>query len=217
MKLKQLLFVSIISIFLFSCYQDDYYYPEDHNNRIDPYVVDTTDIDTITPVYPVRTGWIRTNFSEDWDDWDIEINDSTSGYVRTNTSNDWDSWEFNIGKFTGTIKTNSSEDWDSWNLVCDGYNIRIKTYFTEDWDYWEIYDYNSDFKLIAKTNFSEDYDNWNIYNDTIDINFRTYMSEDWDYWEIYADSVELATPYYIAASFIPVFTSSINMQGILDE
>jgi len=218
--MKKLLFISIISIFLLSCHNDDMYFQNDdsnHNTRIDTNEQDTTYFDTITPIYPLRIGWIKTNFSEDWDDWDIEINDSISGYIRTNFSEDWDSWIFNVAGISGTIKTNFSEDWDTWNLVCEDYNIRIETNFSDDWDSWKIYDNNNDLQLTARTNFSDDYDNWNIYNDSIDINIKTYTSEDWDYWEVYSDSLNIPTAYFIAASFIPIFTSSINMQGILDE
>jgi len=43
------------------------------------------------------------------------------------------------------------------------------------------------------------------------------MSEDWDYWEIFSDSLNIPTAYFVAASFIPIFTSSINMQGVVNE
>ncbi|MDC0230888.1 hypothetical protein OAK19_02895, partial [Aureispira] len=81
------------------------------------------------------------------------------------------------------------EDWDYWQITGSGVNINIRTYTSEDWDYWEI-------------------------SGDVTGKLKTYTSEDWDYWEINADLSGLTPQTKAAILFIPVFASSIYIQGI---
>ena len=89
----------------------------------------------IEPIYPVNSGGdpfisssfkLRTNTSEDWDDWRFYLGDSTVT-VRTSTSEDWDNWDFSFNWDSGDIRTNTSEDWDYWRLTMSGVDLRIQT------------------------------------------------------------------------------------------
>jgi hypothetical protein len=64
---------------------------------------------------------MRTAFSEDWDNWDIDDdNSSWHADVRTSFSEDWDNWDVYIdGDHALDIQTNFSEDWDSWRVYGD--------------------------------------------------------------------------------------------------
>ena len=218
MKTLNYTFLLLFIILVSSCFENEpYYYPDNYSNnsRTNPNIwTDTVEVDTIDPA--TRVLWLRTYTSENWDYWEIGINDSISGYLKTYTSENWDYWEFEVGEYEGTIRTYTSEDWDNWEFNCEGYDISLQTYFSEDWDNWKIQNANNGFQLRAQTSFSEDWDHWEIFNSVIDLDFYTYTSEDWDYWELYGDISELETPYIIAASFIPIFTSSIYMQEIIE-
>jgi hypothetical protein len=214
--IKILLLLILVST---SCF-NNFISPFDNNHNHPENNDDSLNIDTIiiidTIEYPSADGRLSTYFTEDWDKWEIEFGD-TIGILETNFSEDWDSWNFTINGITGIIRTYYSEDWDNWELSCEGYNIRIKTYFSDDWDRWEISDTDHDVYLSANTYFSDDYDHWEIYNSEIDLEFATYFSEDWDNWELWGDIQSIETPYLIACAFIPIFTSSVYIQGITEE
>jgi len=86
---------------------------------------------------------------------------------------------------------------------------------SEDWDFWEINGNNTD--LVARTWISDNFDYWEIYNDSVYYEIFTWNSEDWDYWEIYADTNYVKTEDLAAVCFIPIFTSSIYIQGRTDK
>ncbi len=71
------------------------------------------------------------------------------------------------------------------NLSMYGQTSKLKTYTSNGWDYWEVDDGK----------------------------FKTYTSEDWDYWEISGNLSNLAPVAKAAVLFIPIFTSSIYIQG----
>ena len=126
-------FILILVIFV-ACENDWFHEPGDgtgRGSRYYPYNTDTLIIDTLEPASYAS---LRTYFSEDWDNWELILNDSVNGRIRTVFSEDWDNWEFEIGEFDGNIRTNFSEDWDNWELTCNGYEISIYTDFSEDWD-----------------------------------------------------------------------------------
>ncbi len=66
---------------------------------------------------------------------------------------------------------------------------KMRTYTSEDWDYWEI-------------------------SGDATATIRTYTSEDWDYWEFSGNLSGLNDAAKMAVLFIPVFTSSIYIQGV---
>ncbi|MBN2663684.1 MAG: hypothetical protein JXR68_08555 [Bacteroidales bacterium] len=220
--MKNILFVITIILF-WSC--TDSYFPNNRTNNAAnrtnpiPYIEDSTTNDTIiidTTTYSVNyIGNLRTWTSNDWDFWEINLFDSLYGQYRTWTSNDWDYWEFYIGNYEGTIRTWTSNDWDYWELNTDSDYYTIRTWTSEDWDFWEIN--SNQTYLAARTWTSNDFDYWEVYNDSVYYKFRTWTAEDWDYWEIYADTNYIYINDLSAACFIPIFTSSIYIQGITEE
>ena len=46
---------------------------------------------------------------------------------------------------------------------------------------------------------------------------RTWTSEDWDYWEIFADTTCVRIQDLTAVCFVPIFTSSIYIQGVVGQ
>lgn len=87
------------------------------------------------------------------------------------------------------IRTNTAEDWDHWTITGSGMNLKVRTYTSENWDYWQV-------------------------SGDVTATFRTYTSEDWDNWEIKGDLSGLTTSAKAAVLFIPIFTSSIYVQGV---
>ena len=114
----------------------------------------------------------------------------------------------------GTLRTCFSNDWDCWEFEVDGEDGEIETFVSEDWDHWEITDTSNDVDITARTFTSEDWDYWEFSGD-VNITIRTFTSEDWDYWEIDGDLSELAPEVKVAILFIPLFTSSIYIHGII--
>lgn len=158
------------------------------------------------------TAELRTSFSEDWDNWSFSWGD-TSGFYRTAFSEDWDNWNYRFDNVQGSIRTSFSEDWDNWQL---GNFITIKTNFSEDWDSWVITDQNSPNYITVRTSFSEDWDNWDVFLGGVHImDLQTNFSEDYDNWRIYGDNVELSNKQRAAIMFIPVFSSALYQQGII--
>jgi len=77
-----------------------------------------------------------------------------------------------------------------WTLTSTAFaqSGKMRTYTSEDWDYWEI-------------------------SGDATATIRTYTSEDWDYWEFSGNLGGLSEAGKMAVLFIPVFTSSIYVQG----
>ena len=170
---------------------------------------------TWTP--PSADASMYTNFSEDWDNWRVEIPD-TIITVRTSFSEDWDNWDFSLPGLNGDIRTSFSEDWDNWSLITSDYTIQMRTSFSENWDNWDIDDMGSSWHAEVQTSFSEDWDNWDVFiggTDVLDMN--TNFSEDFDQWRGYGEFVS-SNPieYRLAVLFIPVFISALHQQGIIE-
>ncbi|MFT5821971.1 MAG: hypothetical protein ACI8ZM_003227 [Crocinitomix sp.] len=159
---------------------------------------------------------MRTDFSEDWDNWEFEIGDTTVE-VETSFSEDWDNWEFSYGSIDGDIETNFSEDWDNWTLQSDDYTVKIRTSFSEDWDNWDIDDYANGWHADVTTGFSEDWDDWDIsFSGGGGLDVRTAFSEDWDSWEAFGDFPSgYPLEYRIALLFVPVITNVMIQNGLI--
>jgi hypothetical protein len=173
------------------------------------------------PITPVGGGYsnsikMRTAFSEDWDNWDFEIGDSTVE-VETSFSEDWDNWDFSYGATNGDIETNFSEDWDNWTLESDYYTIKMRTSFSEDWDNWDIDDIANGWHADVATGFSEDWDDWDISFSGGGLDVRTAFSNDWDSWEAYGGfPADFPLEYRIAVLFVPVITNVMIQNGLIE-
>jgi len=167
--------------------------------------------------WPTSTASIYTSFSEDWDNWRIQLGD-TLIYVTTSFSEDWDNWDFSFSGINGDIQTSFSEDYDNWDLSTSAFNISMRTSFSEDWDNWDIDDDAGSWHADVQTSFSEDWDNWDVYadgNKLVDI--ETNFSEDFDDWRVYGEfPASYPLEYKVAILFIPIFTAAIHQQGIVE-
>lgn len=150
---------------------------------------------------------IETCTSEDWDCWQV-----AEGKIKTSTSEDWDYWEYKIDDKVGRIQTYNCENWDYWQV--DGGKYTIRTYTADDWDYWEIRGHGMD--CSAKTYTSKDWDYWE-FSGTFSGTIRTNISNDWDQWNITGDISKLNPSAKAAIFFVPIFTSSIFIQGLLNQ
>jgi len=151
-----------------------------------------------------QTGHIRTFTSEDWDYWELTIG-GQSGRIRTFTGKNW---EYNLDGQSGSIKTFTSKNWDHWEV--NSGKISLRTFVSDDWDHWEIT--GSGINLRARTFTSEDWDYWEISGDA-SVTIRTFTSQDWDHWEITGDLSNVDPLAKVAILFIPIFISSIYIQG----
>jgi hypothetical protein len=164
--------------------------------------------------YSGPEGTMRTQFSDDWDDWNIKVGDTT-GTLDTQFSNDWDNWQFNFGGVSGDIRTDFSNDWDNWYLSASGGNIDIKTSFSNDFDNWIVNDSQSGRTFTVRTDFSNDWDDWSVYeNGSQLVRFNTSFSNDFDNWQALGDFSSLDTRKRVALMFVPIFAGAIHSQGI---
>jgi len=179
----------------------------------------------VEPIYPVYPGGdpfitssfkLRTNTSEDWDNWQFYLGDTTVT-VRTSTSEDWDNWDFSFNWDDGDIRTNTSEDWDYWRLTASGVDLRIQTSTSNDWDNWDIKDVYSSWHADVTTSTSNDWDNWDIKIDGVNIDARTFTSNDFDNWDVIGDfPIDLPLENRIATLFVPVIVNVMIQQGLIE-
>jgi len=164
--------------------------------------------------YPTPDAEFYTNFSEDWDNWRMEIDD-TLCVVQTAFSEDWDNWDFTYGNINGDIYTNFSKDWDNWRLFSNGNTIQINTNFSEDWDNWRIFDPSDGTIIYVRASFSENWDNWDVtVNGDHFADIQTAFSDDFDNWDVYGDLGLLSPQQRIAVLFVPLFAGAIHSQDI---
>ena len=179
----------------------------------------------IEPIYPVNSGGdpfisssfkLRTNTSEDWDDWRFYLGDSTVT-VRTSTSEDWDNCDFSFNWDSGDIRTNTSEDWDYLRLTMSGVDLRIQTSTSNDWDNWDVTDLYSSWHADVKTSTSNDWDNWDVKINGTNIDVKTSTSNDFDNWDA-SNSFPQDTPLEnrIAVLFVPIIVNVMIQQGLIE-
>lgn len=199
--MSRIIGISFFALLLYGCVDD----PVEPGNGVPP---------------PPPIGEMKTTFSEDWDNWDYAIRDSTTVQVSVDTdfSEDWDNWGFSGGGVSGDISTSFSEDWDNWKLSNGNYTITMKTTFSEDWDNWDIDDNANDFHCDLRTSFSEDWDNWEASDsDTgAELDIETDFSDDFDNWDVDGEwPVSYPLEYKIAIMFIPTVVNVLRIQGLI--
>lgn len=166
-------------------------------------------------VYPSVSAEMRTNFSEDWDNWRFYIGDTTA-QVITAFSEDWDNWDLSAAGIQADIFTNFSNDWDNWKLSNGDYVITMTTSFSEDWDNWDINDNANGWHADVTTSFSEDWDNWDVNDNGHILDIQTAFSEDFDNWDVYGDfPSSYPLEYRVAILFVPVIVNVLIIQGII--
>lgn len=166
--------------------------------------------------YPsAETHELKTQFSNDWDDWIINLGD-TSGYFRTSWTNQWDEWDFKLGDLSGKIDTDWSNDWDEWTLKTGSRSISIETNWSNDYDEWVIKESATGYTAKVETRWSNDFDEFEVkINHIKRIEINTRWSNDFDEWEIKGNLNGIDPVHLTAMLFVAVHTSALVKQGIV--
>ena len=162
-----------------------------------------------------ETQELKTQFSNDWDDWTINLGD-TSGYFRPTWTNQWDEWDFKIGNITGDIEADWSNDWDEWTLKTGSRSVSIETNWSNDYDEWNIKEVATGFNAKVQTRWSNDFDEFEVKIDHVKrFEINTRWSNDFDEWEIKGSLNGIDPVHLTAILFVAVHTSALLKQGIV--